>query len=119
MRGAGDNSDHYRGEIEPIDVIEEMGDLPAFCRSNIIKYVMRYRDKDGKKDLLKAQDYLQQLIDAEYPDDHIAEDSKKVEREKCERIWRCYANNALLRAAWLGYMEYDYVTRYTQSEHYY
>lgn len=30
---------------------------------NTIKYLIRYKDKDGKKDLLKAKDYLNRLIE--------------------------------------------------------
>ena len=33
-----------------------------FFEGNIVKYVCRHRNKDGKKDLIKARDYLDQLI---------------------------------------------------------
>lgn len=35
----------------------------SFYEGNIVKYVCRYKKKDGLKDLLKARDYLNQLID--------------------------------------------------------
>ena len=37
----------------------------AWFVGNITKYVERYRDKDGVKDLKKAQHYLQKLIELE------------------------------------------------------
>lgn len=33
-----------------------------FAEGNIMKYVFRWREKDGLKDLYKARDYLQALI---------------------------------------------------------
>ena len=37
-----------------------------FLEGNIIKYVTRHREKNGKEDLLKAMHTLQILIDLEY-----------------------------------------------------
>ena len=78
MRGDGDESGHYRGDIEPIDVIIDMGDGPAFCRGNIIKYVKRYKEKGGRVDLFKARDYIDTLIRLEYP----SHESVEVEVER-------------------------------------
>jgi hypothetical protein len=36
-----------------------------FCEGNIVKYVRRWREKNGIEDLYKAQEYLQRLIDYE------------------------------------------------------
>lgn len=36
-----------------------------FAEGNIMKYVFRWKDKGGLADLLKAQDYLQELINKE------------------------------------------------------
>ena len=33
-----------------------------FCSGNIIKYVFRFKQKDGLSDLYKARDYLEALI---------------------------------------------------------
>lgn len=52
---------HYkRWKIEPWDFIYA-NDLP-FWMGNIIKYVMRYDDKDGLQDLKKARAYLDKKI---------------------------------------------------------
>lgn len=56
-------SDHYEGKVRPLELIDAMGDLPAFCRGNIIKYIRRsisHEDKLGS--LQKALNYLNLLI---------------------------------------------------------
>jgi len=62
-----DHHAHYnQGRIECIDAMEEAskhltGD-EAICTSNIIKYVWRWKHKNGKQDLEKAKWYLDRLI---------------------------------------------------------
>ena len=52
---------HYtEGSIEPIDYIVA-NDLD-FIEGNIIKYVTRYKYKNGVEDLKKAHFYLEVLI---------------------------------------------------------
>lgn len=54
--------DHYsKMKIQPIDFITENG--LGYIEGNIIKYVCRYKDKNGLEDLKKAQHYLQMLIE--------------------------------------------------------
>jgi hypothetical protein len=52
--------EHYKGKIEPIDLIEaqELG----FHEGNVVKYVSRWRRKNGLEDLLKCKWYLERLI---------------------------------------------------------
>ena len=61
--------DHYTsGGIECIDAIRaSLGDpeFADYCKGNIIKYLWRYRLKNGAEDLRKAQVYLNWMIDAE------------------------------------------------------
>tara|TARA_R100001510_G_scaffold47877_1_gene45371 strand:+ start:385 stop:762 length:378 start_codon:yes stop_codon:yes gene_type:complete len=52
---------HYTSKktnVQTLDLIEAVGDAPAFCRSNAIKYLSRY-DKKGfpSRDILKAIHY--------------------------------------------------------------
>lgn len=55
---------HYTyGSIEVIDAIEAWG--CDFVEGNIIKYVARWKHKDGVTDLRKAAWYLKRLIDRE------------------------------------------------------
>lgn len=53
---------HYtRGTIQPIDFIEAQN--LGFHEANIIKYVTRYKHKNGLEDLKKAAWYLERLIE--------------------------------------------------------
>jgi hypothetical protein len=53
--------DHYaKYKIEPISFIVE-NELD-YCQGNIIKYIMRYKDKNGLEDLYKAEWYIKELI---------------------------------------------------------
>jgi hypothetical protein len=52
---------HYaKYKIEPISFIVE-NELD-YCQGNIIKYIMRYKDKNGLEDLYKAEWYIKELI---------------------------------------------------------
>ncbi|ALV64621.1 DUF3310 domain-containing protein [Campylobacter fetus] len=52
---------HYQKmDIQPLEFITK--NKLDFCEGNIIKYVCRYKDKNGLEDLLKARHYLDILI---------------------------------------------------------
>ena len=51
--------DHYK-DTALMDLLIDRN-VP-FAEGNIMKYVFRWREKDGLKDLLKAGDYLNALI---------------------------------------------------------
>lgn len=61
--------DHYQSEtgMEVIDVIEaftfDLKGIEATDTGNIIKYMCRWKKKNGLQDLQKAMWYLQHLID--------------------------------------------------------
>lgn len=56
---------HYaKFKIQPTEFIYK-NDVP-FIEGNIIKYVMRHRDKNGIEDLKKARHYIDLLIQFEY-----------------------------------------------------
>lgn len=56
---------HYKDyNIQPVQFIYA-NNVP-FIEGNIIKYVMRHRNKNGLQDLLKAKHYIDLLIDLEY-----------------------------------------------------
>ena len=48
-------------EVKPIDFIVD-NDLP-FAEGNIVKYVVRWKQKNGVEDLKKARVYLDKLIE--------------------------------------------------------
>ena len=57
--------DHYaKMKIQPIDFITE--NKLSFIQGNIIKYICRYKDKNGLQDLKKAQHYMNMLLEKEY-----------------------------------------------------
>ena len=59
--------DHYTqdGKVECIEAIRAaLGDgFAPYCVGNIMKYLWRYKRKNGLEDLKKAQVYLHWLID--------------------------------------------------------
>ena len=59
---------HYtQGAIECIDAIEQvvkdLDGMEAMCTGNAIKYLWRWKHKNGVEDLKKAVWYLQRMID--------------------------------------------------------
>ena len=53
---------HYKKmAIQPVEFILANG--LGFCEGNILKYICRWRDKNGIEDLEKAQHYLDILIE--------------------------------------------------------
>ena len=63
-----DHPNHYQSEegIEVIDVIraftKDLNGAEAFDIGNVIKYVLRYKKKNGVEDLKKAVWYLNDVI---------------------------------------------------------
>ncbi len=53
---------HYEQyEIQPVDyIVATLG--PGWLVGNVIKYVMRYNEKNGRQDILKAMHYLEMLL---------------------------------------------------------
>lgn len=50
--------------IQPIDFINKNKLL--FCEANVIKYVCRHRNKNGKEDIMKAIHYLELILNRDY-----------------------------------------------------
>ena len=69
---------HYSGKIECIDCIEsavsELNGFEGFLAGNVIKYVFRFKRKNGKDDLQKAEWYLSKLM--EMQEDNEQEDNE-------------------------------------------
>lgn len=53
--------------MEVFDVMEafvgNLKGLDSFYWCNVVKYILRWQNKNGVQDLKKAQEYLQKLID--------------------------------------------------------
>jgi hypothetical protein len=56
----GNEDGHYSGTIQPIDFIRAQG--MDFEEGSVIKYVARYKKKNGLEDLKKARWYIDRLI---------------------------------------------------------
>jgi len=56
--------DHYsKLAIQPVTYINANG--LSYLQGNVIKYVTRYKDKNGVEDLEKAKHYINMLIELE------------------------------------------------------
>ena len=53
-----EGSEHYKGEVEPMDLIISLGLAEGFCRGSAIKYISRFGVTRKPADLRKAADYL-------------------------------------------------------------
>ncbi len=54
---------HYKKyKIQPIEFIVKNN--IGFVEGNVIKYILRFKDKGGVQDLLKAKHYIELLIDS-------------------------------------------------------
>lgn len=54
---------HYKKyKIQPVEFIVKNN--IGFCEGNIIKYVLRFKEKGGAQDLEKAKHYIELLIDS-------------------------------------------------------
>ena len=104
--------EHYTsGGIECIDAIRaSLGDkdFASYCKGNIIKYLWRYRLKNGTEDLHKARVYLGWMIEAEERAEKEAKEEEKKDgrtpKERWgERLWKI-AENAV--CPWCKIPEY-------------
>lgn len=54
--------DHYKElSIQPIEYI--LANKLGFCEGNVVKYITRYKSKNGLEDLKKAKHYIDMLIE--------------------------------------------------------
>lgn len=77
MSRADDNQiggSHYKDKpLSPWEVIDADFNIEqrrGFYWGNILKYTLRYHDKDGVKDLKKARHYIDKLIELEEEHEH-------------------------------------------------
>lgn len=79
---------HYKSSsgLETIDVIEAFTEDLRGCEAthtgNVLKYICRWKHKNGLEDLKKAQWYLNRLID------HVEE---QIEKERIEAVKHVHA----------------------------
>ena len=57
---------HYKDmAIQPAEFIHK--NSMGYLAGNVVKYVSRYKKKNGREDLEKAKHYIDLLIEMEYP----------------------------------------------------
>ena len=64
---------HYQGQIEVINYIRDKltpEGFTEYCCGNVLKYVSRWRKKDGVQDLKKARVYLDWMIESAEKESH-------------------------------------------------
>ena len=55
---------HYKDKaIQPIEYIH--ANKMGFCEGNVVKYITRWKEKNGVADLEKAKHYIELLIELE------------------------------------------------------
>lgn len=60
-----EGGNHYKGyAIQPVQYAH--ANHLDFLQGSVVKYVTRFRDKNGKEDLLKARHFIDMLIELEY-----------------------------------------------------
>ena len=66
MNDVVDHPEHYQGKVECIDCLEAategLNGIEAVCTANAIKYLYRWKRKNGTQDLLKCRWYLDRLL---------------------------------------------------------
>lgn len=67
MGDSVNHPNHYQteGGLEVIDIIKSvLGDgFEPYCVGNVLKYISRYKKKNGLEDLKKARVYINYVID--------------------------------------------------------
>lgn len=76
---------HYTDlEISPLEYITANESEFTWCIANVIKYVSRYKRKNGIEDLLKSHWYLTHQIELEY--NKLSEKEKERYADNVQKI---------------------------------
>ena len=84
------NPDHYKNNSIQLEPFVLCSAFP-FITGNVLKYVIRYKDKNGEEDLRKALRYLN-MMDLE---DTFTTPKQDILLE----LWAMYSDNALISRA--------------------
>lgn len=61
------NPSYYGTDLDVIDFCQKNN--LDFMQGNVVKYVTRYKEKNGKEDLLKAMKYIERMIKENYKEE--------------------------------------------------
>ena len=91
--------DHYKsGKYEVIDIIDEftkdLSGTEAVCTANAIKYILRWKKKNGIQDVKKAIWYLQHMVDKD--EERLREEHAEFDEELLKKKEECeYTTNLI------------------------
>jgi len=107
--------DHYASkEVQPWQAMGAWMSREAFAgflHGNCIKYLARYKDKNGIEDLKKCQHYLSKLIDVE-----SNEISAVVDRHQFEAGRQSAINGGQINNAFRATAHKDWLAGYDQAK---
>ena len=67
--GRQEGGSHYKDmKIQPVEFAHANG--LGFLEGSVVKYISRFRNKNGRQDLEKAKHFIDLLIELEYPNDN-------------------------------------------------
>jgi hypothetical protein len=79
---------HYTDmSISPLEYIEANQSCFDWSTANVIKYVSRYKKKNGLEDLLKSHYYLCHAIHKEY--EALSDDDKNKYYSQIQKVRKC------------------------------
>lgn len=82
---------HYKKyAIQPIEYIH--ANKLDFFQGSVVKYITRFRDKNGLEDLKKAKHFIDLLINLEYNNDQSGSDKDNHEGSTSEKEQYTYKN---------------------------
>jgi hypothetical protein len=110
---------HYASKsVQPWEAMESWMTPEAFAgylQGNCIKYLARYRDKNGTQDLKKCQHYLAKLIEVEIRLDLMVENGVFVDRHQFEAGRQSALNGGEINNAFREAMHKDWLKGYDQA----
>jgi hypothetical protein len=110
--------DHYASKtVQPWEAMESWMSHEAFAGyllGNCLKYLARYRDKNGTQDLQKCQHYLAKLIEIEQELDAMAENGDYVDKHQYEAGRQSAINGGQINNAFRATMHKDWLKGYDQ-----
>lgn len=111
--------DHYASKaVQPWDAMEAWMSPEAFSgylQGNCIKYLSRYREKNGTQDLQKCQHYLAKLIEVEIRLDLVVENADFVDRHHFEAGHISGLTGGILTSLQRSQMHKDWIKGYEQG----
>ena len=108
--------DHYASkDVQPWEAMESWMTPEAFSGyllGNCIKYLSRYREKNGTQDLKKCEHYLAKLIEIEIRLDLVVENADSVNRHHFEAGYISGLTGGLLASSQRSQMHKDWIKGY-------